>query len=748
MNLDITTLHLLIKHTPAAIAMFDRGMRCLAASDRFIEDYRLKGKVLTGRSYYEVFPETPDHCKATFQHCLAGVPEQCDREAFVHADGSSDWMRWEVAPWYEENNEIGGIILFSEIITKRKQVEQALKLRQFSLDHAPDSVFWMDPKGDFVYVNDTACRTLGYSKEELLTMGVKDIDPNLPDGVPPEMAQETERAGFSSVESEHRTKSGRVFPVELQVAYMEFEKEKYHCCFARDITKRKRAEEALLKLSEAIKQAGESVIITDTKGTIEYVNPAFTKITGYTPEEVMGKNPRILKSGNQTDEYYKRLWDTISSGDVFHSTVIDRRRDGSQYPAIMTISPIFGKGGEITHYVGIQQDMTEHDILEEQFRQAQKMEALGTLIGGIAHDFNNILTGITGNISIAKYEINAFPEAVTKLDLAEELGFQAADMIKQLLAFSRKDLIKMKPFGLTSFIETISGLVKSSIPENITFRLEHCDEELVVKGDPTQLQQVLMNILNNARDAVADVPEAAITLKIEEFESDKTFINSHPDIEGRLFAHLIIEDNGCGIPEGQTERLFEPFFTTKEVGLGTGLGLSMAYGAIQSHHGIIEVESAPERGTSFHIYLPLIEEKSIDIVTEEATDTVSGNGELILIVDDNADVRMSIKENLIRINYTTLEATDGLEAVDIFAANSSEIALVIMDVVMPRLGGVKAVERIRKIRPDVKVIYSTGYDKDETLKKEMPSNEYIVLSKPYSTARISQVIRTLLDSKK
>jgi PAS domain S-box-containing protein len=731
---------------PAAIAMFDRQMRYLAASNRFIEEYGLKDKELLGRSYYEVHPETPERYKAAFQRCLAGVPEKCDEEAFVHANGSSDWMRWEVVPWYEENNEIGGIILFSEIITQRKQREEVVKVRQFSLDHAPDSVFWMGPKGNFVYVNDTACQTLGYSKEELLSMGVSDIDPNFPNGVPAEMAQNTERAGFSSVESVHKTKSGHVFPVELQVAYIEIEEKKYHCCFARDISERKRAEEALLKLSEAIKQAGESVIITDMEGTIEYVNPAFTKITGFASEEAMGKNPRILKSGNQTDEYYKRLWDTISRGEVFHSSVIDRRRDGSQYPAMMTISPIFDKDGEITHYVGIQQDMTDHDILEEQFRQAQKMEALGTLIGGIAHDFNNILTGITGNISIAKYEMNDFPEAVAKLKVAEDLGFQAADMIKQLMAFSRKGLIKKRPFGLTSFIEKISRLVKSSIPENITFRLEHCDEELVVKGDPTQLQQVLVNILNNARDAVADVTEAAITLKIEEFEGDQAFIKNHPDSEGRLFAHLIIEDNGCGIPDGQKKRLFEPFFTTKEVGLGTGLGLSMAYGTIQSHHGIIEVESTQGEGSVFHVYLPLVEERSIDIATEEAPEIVSGNGELILIVDDNADVRKSIKENLTRINYTILEASDGLEAVDIFAANSDEIALVIMDVVMPRLGGVKAVERIRKIQPDIKVIYSTGYDKDETLKKDMPSDEYIVLSKPYSTARISQEIRTLLDS--
>ena len=506
------------------------------------------------------------------------------------------------------------------------------------------------------------------------------------------------------------------------------------------------AAERLRKLSQAVEQSAESVIITDKEGFIEYVNAAFTTITGYSPEEALGSNPRILKSGNQSPDYYKRLWSTITKGGVWHSTVIDRRKDGTQYPAMMTISPILDKSGEITHYVGLQQDMTDHDVLEEQFRQAQKMEALGTLIGGIAHDFNNILTGITGNLSIAIHDLREFPEIASKLQIAEDLGFDAADMIKQLMAFSRKGLVKMKPFGLISFIEDISTLVKTSIPENISFRLEHCNEELVIKGDPTQLQQVLMNMLNNARDAVEGVSEAKVLLKIEEFEADEEFIKKHPEIDGRLFAHLIVEDNGSGISSTNREHLFEPFFTTKEVGLGTGLGLSMAYGAIQSHRGTIEVESTLGKGTSFHIYLPLIEERKIDITSVEPIETVSGNGELILAVDDNADVRHAIKDILNRLNYRVLEASDGLEAVDVVTANGDDISLIIMDVVMPRLGGVAAVERIRKINPEAKVIFSTGYDKDETLKNDMPSDEYIVLTKPYNFAQLSQMIRTQLDS--
>ena len=516
--------------------------------------------------------------------------------------------------------------------------------------------------------------------------------------------------------------------------------------FYRRQVERKKTEDVFRMLSQAIDQAGESVIITDAEGSIEYVNPSFTRMTGYSAEEVLGKNPRVLKSGNQNKEYYERLWSTITSGKVWHSAVVDRRKDGSAYPALMTISPILNNDGKISHYVGTQQDMTDHEMMEEKFRQAQKMESLGILVGGIAHDFNNMLAGMTGNLYLAKKKTANLPDVVKNLDRVEKLSFRAAEMIQQLLAFARKGSVQMIPFGLTSFIKEIYKLSESSIPENVTFHGEFCQEELVVKGDATQLQQVLMNLINNARDAVAGVQDPMISLKIEGFETDESFANNHPDLYGRLFAHLIVRDNGAGISRADQEHIFEPFFTTKEVGLGTGLGLSMALGAVQSHGGILEVDSSQGEGSSFHIYLPIIKEEKVDIVSEETTEIVSGNGELILMVDDNADVRRTCKEVLENIGYQVLEASSGLEAVEKFTTNQHDISLIIMDVVMPIMGGVQAVERIEKLYPDVKVIFATGYDKDETLKSEMPSGEYTVISKPYSITNLSHVIREKLYS--
>jgi len=245
---------------------------------------------------------------------------------------------------------------------------------------------------------------------------------------------------------------------------------------------------------------------------------------------------------------------------------------------------------------------------------------------------------------------------------------------------------------------------------------------------------------------VADVPDPVIHFMLEECKGDEQFRNRHPHIKGDILAHIMVKDNGSGISDEDKKHIFEPFYTTKEVGVGTGLGLAMCYGSIQSHGGLIEVESMPGEGSAFHVYLPLKDEKELIVSDETSGKPLAGKGETILVVDDNAFVRRTTEELLKNLGYHVLEASDGLEAVDVFVANQNDIALVIMDIVMPRLGGVKAVERMRRACPELKVIYATGYDKDETLGKETPLDDDIIISKPYAMGALSEAIRTLLDA--
>jgi len=514
----------------------------------------------------------------------------------------------------------------------------------------------------------------------------------------------------------------------------------YFEVISAEITDRMQAEGSVKKLSQAIEQAGESVIITDSEGTIEYVNKSFTRMTGYESEEVLGENPRILQSGNQDAAFYENMWSTITNKKVWHSSIIDKRKDGSFYPAMMSIAPILNEVGEITHYVGFQQDMSEYETLKEQFLQAQKMESLGTLVGGIAHDFNNMLAGITGNLYLAKKRTSEMPDVMEKLDNIEKVSFRAADMIQQLLSFARKSRVEIKPFPLTPFIKETFKLLRSSIPENITIHQNIGIDPLQINGDSTQLHQVLMNLVNNACDALEGADSPCITIKLDAFHADEKFIEVHPDINVGRYAHLSVEDNGEGIPESKIKHLFEPFFTTKEQGKGTGLGLAMVFGAVQTHEGAIDVESVAGEGTTFHIYIPLLKPTEVE-AAPMGQEVIEGRGELILLVDDQESIINMEEEVLASFGYKVLTATNGQQAIEVYKTHADEIDLIIMDVVMPIMGGSQAAQNIRQINPQVKIIFSTGYDKDT---QSNLVNE-TVITKPFPIVKMSHMIRQQLD---
>lgn len=645
---------------------------------------------------------------------------------------------------YENTRQNIVLRMQSQMGEKALKVSEARFRQLFEGNRSVELI--IDPlSGEVLDANPAAEKFYGYTRERLLSLNISDINTLSKEEVKVEMAL-AKSENRNHFVFKHRLASGDVRDVEVHSGPIEWNGRMVLYSIVHDITARIVAQERLRKLSRAMEQAGEAILITNREGIIEYVNPAFTEITGYDAAEAIGDSPKILKSGRQSDAFYKDLWQTVTAGEVWQGTVIDRRKDGSLYPANLSIAPIFNDEHEITHYVGIQQDMTEHEMLENKFRQAQKMEALGTLVGGIAHDFNNMLAGITGNLYLVKSQLTDMPDVEKKLENIDRLSFRAADMIKQLLTFARKGSVEAHPFGLTSFIKEVSKLSQASIPENITFRINVCSEELVVKGDATQLQQAIMNLLNNARDAVANVASPEIVLRLDEYRAGKHFISKHPECTASLFARLVVQDNGCGISEIDKEHIFEPFFTTKDVGEGSGLGLSMVYGAVQSMGGIVDVESSVGVGTVFHLYLPVMEEKELVVLEKGVEEVVGGKGELILLCDDNASIRETTCDVLEGIGYRTITASDGLEAVELYRSKQSEISLVIMDVVMPRLGGVKAAERIMEINPHAKVIFATGYDRDESLKSEMPEGDFEVLSKPYNIGHLSQVIRKHLEN--
>jgi len=614
-----------------------------------------------------------------------------------------------------------------------------------------DAVMLLDDQA-FLDCNRATLKMFGCtSRDEFLGKHPAELSPAIqPGGIDSQQLADEHinkalKQGSDHFEWRHQRLDGSEFPADVRMTAMEMAGKVVLQAIVRDISARKHNEAQLRKLSSCVEQAGEAIIITDRDGNIEYVNPSFTRLTGYAMHEAIGNNPRMLNSGKQDTAFYDAMWDTIMVGQTWQGKVIDKRKDGSFYPAYLTISPIHDQSGSpdtFTHFVGIQSDLTQIEDVEARFQQAQKMEAIGTLVGGIAHDFNNILAGMTANLYLAKLEVRALPETAARLDSVEKLAFRASQMITQLLTFARKSHVDMKETPLTPYMKETMKLLSLSVPENIKLQQDFCSDDLLVLGDSTQLHQILMNLINNARDALDDVENPLITIGLESFTADDAFVRDRPwHINAEAFAHISVSDNGCGIPADQIEHLFEPFFTTKEQGKGTGLGLAMVYGAIKSHNGFVEVDSKQGKGTSFHLYFPLLNTQQSSDDIQDAGGVVEGKGECILLADDEAQVRDTGREVLTSLGYRVLAADDGQQALELFKAHADEVDLCIFDIVMPEMGGAEAVRRIRRIKPGVKIIFSTGYDKHLQTDVEKET----VLNKPFAIEKMSHVIRQKLD---
>jgi len=483
------------------------------------------------------------------------------------------------------------------------------------LNTIPDAVVSITEDQKIVFFNRGAERLFGYQSEDVLGRSIdmlipshlhqahqKHVDAFIHAKQPPRYKHA--RGGIVGVK-----KSGDTFPAEASISTVEVNGETVVTAVVRDISTHMEAEVRLRTQSVAIEQAGEAILITDREGTIEYVNRAFTEITGYSAEEAIGKTPSILKSMAQDPAFYEQLWATISAGQVWSGKLIDRRKDGTFYPCKLSVSPIIGDDGHISHYVSIQTDITEQQKLEEQLLQAQRMESIGTLVGGIAHDFNNMLTGILGHAYLAKQAMDNGDEIHERMSDIERLGLQGADMIRQLLTFARKEIVEAEIIEITSLVNDTVILARIGMPDGVTLHGDICSGELYVPANVVQLQQIIMNLITNAYHAVEHVIDPEITISLDSMRCE----SEHMLPSGKPCVKLSVRDNGYGIAADHVDKIFEPFFTTKEVSSGTGLGLSMVYGSVTSHGGHVEVQSSGRgQGATFNVYLPLSEKNALN----------------------------------------------------------------------------------------------------------------------------------------
>ena len=505
---------------------------------------------------------------------------------------------------------------------------------------------------------------------------------------------------------------------------------------------RQQAEAAMLRLGTAVEQSAESILITDAAGLIQYVNPAFERIAGYSLAEVVGQNPRLLKSDAHNADFYAQMWATLTRGAVWSGHLINRRKNGTLYEEDGTISPVRNAAGAVTNYVAIKRDVTNEVNLQQQLLQAQKMETVGQLAGGVAHDFNNILQTILGYCELLLKNTPASDERHLDLQEIQRSGERAATLTRQLLAFSRKQMLMPRVHDLNDIIANLSRMLTRVLGENVHLALELAPDLKRLKVDAGQMEQVLTNLAINARDAMPNGGQLSIrTLNTVLSEAD---LPLHP--EGRVgpFACLCVSDNGTGMPREVRAHIFEPFFTTKEKGKGTGLGLSTVYGIIKQHDGWITVYSEPGQGTTFRLYLPVIEE-AVPVATEHKTpdgeSPMQGHGERILLIEDDPLVRRMTQQMLNHNGYRAIAVATCREA---HAAFNSLIDLVLSDVMLPDGNGLDLVRQFQQQRPKLRCILTSGYADIHERWPEIEEHRWPFLIKPHNQADLLRALTTAL----
>jgi nitrogen fixation negative regulator NifL len=883
---------------------------------------------------------------------------------------------------------------------EHKRAEASLNLFRTLIDRSIDGIEVIDPgTGRFLDVNETACQRLGYTREELLSLRVPDIDPA---GVTfdswAKNVQEIRQTGFKIIEGQHRRKDGSTFPVEINVRYVTLERDyliaavrditerkhadeklrqseadlaegqrvarlgswrfdiagnkvrwsdelyrifdvkpaAFHDTFedflncvlpedrtrvlqtnadaranggsfemeyqirtrsgnlktiqeighatkdasgkvvslfgtAQDITERKQAEKKLRQLSHAVEQSPVSVVITDIKGNIEYVNRKFTEVTGYSLAEIFGKNPRLLKSGEMPVEAYQQLWKTISKGGTWSGEFHNRKKNGELYWESASISPIFDDTGKPTHYVAVKEDMTErrraenalraseerfrlvtenasdlitvinnegvirfqspsverilgykpedwldrnafefvhpedvtaataalqrkvnepdrppilvdfrmrhHDgswrimqvigqsipkqksegfivlnsrditenrKLEEQFRQSQKMEAFGQLAGGVAHDFNNILAVIQMQAGMLRMEQDLSQIQMDYATEIEKSAQRAANLTRQLLMFSRRQSMQARDVNLNEVIANMTKMLHRIIGEDIQMHLKYATQQPFIHADAGMMDQVLLNLTVNCRDAMPKGGDLFLETSLVEFD-ELAVAQSYKARPGQ-FACLTVSDTGCGIPPEIIPRIFEPFFTTKDVGKGTGLGLATVFGIVQQHQGWINVYSEPGHGTTFRIYLPTSLQTADQQSLPPALESMRGGDETILLVEDDSSLRISVRNALSRLGYHVLEAHTGFNALEMWHQHRDKIGLLFTDMVMPDgMTGKELAEKLLQFNPKLKVIYTSGYSADVASRDILLDEGVNFLAKPFEAHVLAQTVRACLN---
>jgi len=626
------------------------------------------------------------------------------------------------------------------------ELARTSQLLKAVVEGTTDTVFVKDLEGRYLLFNQAASRAAGRPVDEVLgrdddaifgpvqAAAVRASDRlviesgrvhNVEDLIPVDGKPRI----FQSIKAPYRSERGEVIGV---------------IGVSRDITELKETQAALELRDRAIQQVSQGILITDPNepdGPIIYASAGFERITGWRTDEVVGRNCRFLQGKDTDPETVRSMREAIAEGRGCAVEVLNYRKDGTPFWNALSINPVHDAHGRVSHFVGVQSDVTERRRLEDQYRQAQKMEAVGRLAGGVAHDFNNLLTIITGytELMLGNAEMPSDDrEAITAI--AEAAG-RAAALTRQLLGLSRQSMLQPRVVSLNAIVEELGKILHRLIGEDIAFHTVLDPGLGRVKVDPGQIGQVLLNLAVNARDAMPRggklTVETANVVLSEEYAASRLDCRPGPHVM------LAMTDTGCGMTPEVQARIFDPFFTTKEVGKGTGLGLPMVFGTVRQSEGSIHVYSEPGRGTTFKLYFPAVDEPVTEAPAATTTDAERGT-ETILVVEDDPGVRGLTVRSLERHGYRVLTAVDGLEALRVLDDGAETVDLLLTDVVMPNMSGPELAAVLRARFPGLKVLFMSGYTDDAIVRHGLLAAEVAFVQKPYTPRGLTKKVREVL----
>ena len=632
-------------------------------------------------------------------------------------------------------------------IVKQKKLLESQELFRAITENTQVLICRFKPGYVITHVNESYCKYFGKTSEELIGSSFMSLIPET------DREQVMVNISKMTVQKPDQSHDHHVFGSHGESRWMRWTNRaqfdvrgqvETYLSIGEDISERKEAEEMQRRLLTAIEQAGETFVITDAEGTIQYVNPAFEQITGYTREEAIGQNPCILQSGQHDRVFYENMWNKLLQGEVWRGHFVNKKKDGTLFEEDASISPIRNSVGKITNFIGVKRDVSQEKLLKQQLQQSQKMESIGTLAGGIAHDFNNILTSILGYAEIAKGRISTGRNAEKDIDKVIQGGLRAADLVKQILAFSRKGLQKLQPLNPYPVVEEALKMLRSTLPTTIAIETDIDPQCGNIVADPTQIHQVVMNLCTNAFHAMDD-EKGTIKVTLQCTQITAAELSGEPDVAAGPYIELAVRDNGGGMDQQTMAHIFEPYFTTKGMGKGSGLGLAVIHGIVKKCHGFIRVVSEPGEGSSFQVYLPALQEESMAPEVPAKKVLLPTGTEQILVIDDESMIAKMNEIILGEQGYNVTAMTDSQKALELIRMHPDRFDLIVTDQSMPNLSGAELAQEVLKIKSTMPIILCTGYSSvvSEEQALAMGIKKYVI--KPLDITTLAHVVRRVLD---